>query len=201
MAKQNKKSFSDNLESLMEYNLYEDNLQDNPSMFEIDKTEKVVVEEEKVEKLSTKKKTGRKSFSDGLESFFKESIEEAIGDSTVTEMKRGVVKKGKKKAIGIEILLQRTMFENQKDGDDDKNLCIVSVNAALQAFSKSLDRKTKREGIRVLTFLPQANISAEENAAALNCMILKKLFSWCVAALNTKFVLNSTLSLNIKCRQ
>ena len=63
------------------------------------------------------------------------------------------------------------------DGDDDKNLCIVSVNAALQAFSKSLDRKTKREGIRVLTFLPQANISAEENAAALNCMILKKLFS------------------------
>ena len=63
------------------------------------------------------------------------------------------------------------------DGDNDKNLCIVSVNAALQAFSESLDKKTRREGIRVLTFLPQANISAEENAAALNCMILEKLLS------------------------
>ena len=63
------------------------------------------------------------------------------------------------------------------DGDDDENLCIVSVNAALQAFSDSLDKKTKRKGIRILTFLPQANISAEENAAALNCMILEKLLS------------------------
>ena len=148
MAKQNKKSFSDNLESLMEYNLYEDNLQDNPSIFEIDKTEKVVVEEEKVEKLSTKKKTGRKSFSDGLESFFKESIEEAIGDSTVTEMKRGVVKKGKKKAIGIEILLQRTMFENQKDGDDDKNTSTRRITFVIETekadLLKNIARKEKK---------------------------------------------------------
>ena len=62
------------------------------------------------------------------------------------------------------------------DGDEDKNLCIVSVNAALKAFSESLDKKTRQEGIRVLTFLPQANISAEENATALNRMILEKLF-------------------------
>jgi short-subunit dehydrogenase len=63
------------------------------------------------------------------------------------------------------------------DGEADENLCIVSVNAALQAFSESLDKRTKREGIRVLTFLPQANISAEENASALNRMLLEKLFS------------------------
>jgi short-subunit dehydrogenase len=63
------------------------------------------------------------------------------------------------------------------DGEADENLCIVSVNAALQAFSESLDKRTKREGIRVLTFLPQANISAEENASALNSMLLEKLFS------------------------
>jgi short-subunit dehydrogenase len=63
------------------------------------------------------------------------------------------------------------------DGEEDENLCIVSVNAALQAFSESLDKRTKREGIRVLTFLPQANISAEENASALNRMLLEKLFS------------------------
>jgi short-subunit dehydrogenase len=63
------------------------------------------------------------------------------------------------------------------DGDEDENLCIVSANAALQAFSEILDKKTKLEGIRVLTFLPQANISAEENAAVLNRIILGKLFS------------------------
>jgi short-subunit dehydrogenase len=63
------------------------------------------------------------------------------------------------------------------DGEADENLCIVSVNAALQAFSESLDKRTKREGIRVLTFLPQANISAEENASALNRVLLEKLFS------------------------
>jgi len=63
------------------------------------------------------------------------------------------------------------------DGEEDENLCIVSANAALQAFSETLDKKTKRVGIRVLTFLPQANINVEENAAALNRMILGKLFS------------------------
>jgi len=61
------------------------------------------------------------------------------------------------------------------DGDDDDNLCIVTVNAALQAFSESLDKKTKLDGIRVLSFLPQANISAEENAARLKSLILEKL--------------------------
>jgi len=61
--------------------------------------------------------------------------------------------------------------------DDDENLCIVSVNAALQAFSESLDKKTKLDGIRVLSFLPQANISAEGNAASLNFLILEKLLS------------------------
>jgi short-subunit dehydrogenase len=63
------------------------------------------------------------------------------------------------------------------NGDEDKNLCIVSVNAALQAFSEGLDKKTKEEGIRVLNFLPQANTSAEENATSLNRIILEKLSS------------------------
>ena len=63
------------------------------------------------------------------------------------------------------------------DGDDDENLCTVTVNAALKAFSESLDRKTKPDGIRVLSFLPQANISAEGNAASLNRLILEKLSS------------------------
>ena len=63
------------------------------------------------------------------------------------------------------------------DGVDVENLCTVSVNAALQAFSESLDKKTRSDGIRVLCFRPQANISPEKNAAVLNHLILEKLSS------------------------
>jgi len=147
MAKQNKKSFSDNLESLMEYNLYEDNLQDNPSMFGIEKSEEVIIEEDpknKNKKVTTRKKSGRKSFSDGLESFFKESIEEAIGDSTVTEMKRGIVKKGKQKAIGIEILLQRTLFENQDDNKTEKNTATRRITFVIETEKADLLKNIAR---------------------------------------------------------
>lgn len=61
------------------------------------------------------------------------------------------------------------------DEVNDNNLCVVSVNAALQAFSESLDKKTKLDGVRVLSFLPQGNISAEENASLLYRLILEKL--------------------------
>ena len=63
------------------------------------------------------------------------------------------------------------------DGDEHKNLCTISVNAAIQAFSESLDKKTKEEGIRVLTFFPQSNSSVETNAGILNRIILEELFS------------------------
>lgn len=63
------------------------------------------------------------------------------------------------------------------DGVDENNLCVVSVNAALKAFSKNLDKKTKLDGVRVLSFLPQGNINAEENAAVLYGLILEKLIS------------------------
>jgi short-subunit dehydrogenase len=59
------------------------------------------------------------------------------------------------------------------DGTDDENLCIISVNAALQAFSKSLDKKTKPNGIRVLSFISEENISSESNATAINRLILE----------------------------
>lgn len=151
MAKQNKKSFSDNLESLMEYNLYEDNLQDNTSVLDAFKKKIVLVEEDSEEpekKTDAKKKTSRKSFSDGLESFFKESIEEAIGDSTVTEMKRGVIKKGKQKAIGIEILLQRTLSENQDETEEERNTSTRRITFVIDTekadLLKNIARKEKQ---------------------------------------------------------
>ena len=60
-------------------------------------------------------------------------------------------------------------------GADVENLCTVSMNSALQAFSKTIDKRTKVDGIRVLCFLPQANISPEKNATVLKHLILEGL--------------------------
>jgi short-subunit dehydrogenase len=59
----------------------------------------------------------------------------------------------------------------------DDQLCLQTINATLSAFSENLDKQTKREGIRVLTFLPDAEASADDNATALTRMILGKLSS------------------------
>jgi len=117
MSKNNKKSFSDNLSSIFAHTLNEDNKQDNPKFLSksLDESEEVAVHEQpELEKeKNVQKKVHRKSFSEGLESFFKDSIEEVIGDgTTVTEVKRGVAKKGNKRVIGIEVLLQSTLFKD-----------------------------------------------------------------------------------------
>ena len=106
MSKNNKKSFSDNLSSIFAHTLNEDNKQDNPkflskSFGEQDSVAVLEYPEEEKEK-NVQKKAYRKSFSEGLESFFKDSIEEVIGDgTTVTEVKRGITKKGRQ-IIGFE---------------------------------------------------------------------------------------------------
>lgn len=125
MSKNNKKSFSDNLSSIFAHTLNEDNKQDNPKFLSKSLNESEVVavldnNEEEKEK-NVQKKAHRKSFSEGLESFFKDSIEEVIGDgTTVTEVKRGVAKKGNKRVIGIEVLLQSTLFKDfEKEFEQD----------------------------------------------------------------------------------
>ena len=114
MAKNTKKSFSDNLSNILEYTLNEDNKQDNPTFLtkvdikESVKLESVTLEDEKEK--AEKRKINRKSFSE----------EEVIGDSTVSEVKRGIVKKGNKKAVGIEILLQRTLFKDTFQEEEEE---------------------------------------------------------------------------------
>lgn len=112
--KNNKKSFSDGLESVFEHTLFEDNLQDNPSMFAGEQSSESKVKTKTTKSKTPKgnntkdKKSYRKSFSTNLESFFKESIEDAM-EGMVTEIKRNIVKNGKsKRAIGIDVLLRRT---------------------------------------------------------------------------------------------
>jgi short-subunit dehydrogenase len=63
------------------------------------------------------------------------------------------------------------------EGDEPDQLCLHSANASLETFSKILDNQYKRQGIRVLTFLPTANASTSDNAADLVKLIYKKLSS------------------------
>ena len=78
MSKNNKKSFSDNLSNIFEHTLNEDNKQDNPRFLtKSDDMDILVALPENAEEEKEKnkiKKVHRKSFSDGLESYFKESI-------------------------------------------------------------------------------------------------------------------------------
>jgi len=166
MAKNNKKSFSDNLSNIMEYTLNEDNKRDNPKFLskpEEKKVKKELLKEEKEDDKNDKKKVHRKSFSEGLESFFKESIEEAIGYSgaTVTEVKRGVVKKGNQRAIGIEVLLQRTLFkefEDEFEGDTQeryprtKRITFV-LDAEKVELLKNIAKKEKKEMRQIISKL------------------------------------------------
>jgi len=120
-----KKSFSDNLANLFQERMLDDNAQDNISMIENDskkkKTTKTKGAATAVAKKTTKKpkgksKTTRKSFSNNLERFFKDSIDGVL-DGVVTDIKRTLVntEKGNRKAIGIDLLIKRTTAENIKD--------------------------------------------------------------------------------------
>jgi hypothetical protein len=120
-----KKSFSDNLANLFQERMLDDNAQDNISMIENDSKSKktiktstatAVAKKKTTKKARGKSKTTRKSFSNNLERFFKDSIDGVL-DGVVTDVKRTLVntKKGNRKAIGIDLLIKRTTEENVKD--------------------------------------------------------------------------------------
>lgn len=163
MAKNNKKSFSSNLESLFEQTLYEDNLQDNPSVLITKEPKKKSPKNSKRKKSTKKKKSNRKSFSDGLESFFKESIEDIMGeDTTVAEVKRGIIKQGKKKAIGIELLLQRTVqgVEKMPRTKSSKTKRVTFVLDAQKIDQlKSVARKEKKHMRQIVDALIEEFLS------------------------------------------
>ena len=64
----------------------------------------------------------------------------------------------------------------EADGDPER-ICPLTVNAALAAFSTALDRQYKPQGIRVLTFFPEAGAPTEDNAAVLSRLIFSKMSS------------------------
>lgn len=115
--KKNKKSFSDNLESLFQERMFEDNAQDNISMIENEEpTQKKNAKKPKGKAAAAKGKVknNRKSFSNNLERFFKDSMDGVL-DGVVTDVKRRVVGSGKTKAIGLDLLIQRTTQKNTNE--------------------------------------------------------------------------------------
>lgn len=128
--KKNKKSFSTNLDSLFGQRLFEDNAQDNPAMFDPEEEEKKEVKKEKTTKTKTttsnkksikktakKKAPVRKSFSNNLEQFFKESLD-GIMEGVITDVKRKDLEKKGKRAVGLDLLIQRTTdasFDEKRD--------------------------------------------------------------------------------------
>jgi hypothetical protein len=120
MAKNNKKSFSDDLSNIFEYTINEDNKKDKTDFLSgSEKVKGSVAVADENKETQEKRKVQRKSFSDGLESFFKESIEDMLGDQgTVTEIKQGLIKKGSQKAVGIDVIIQRTLTKSQEADDE-----------------------------------------------------------------------------------
>lgn len=137
--KNNKKSFSSNLEILFEERLLDDNAQDNISMLEgeVSNDDFTTILDSK----KTKNKTSRKSFSTNLEQFFKDSLDGVL-DGLVPEVKRNIVGKGKKRAVGIDLLIKRTT-------DKDVNPIINRPDAATKRITLTLDSDKLEELKRI----------------------------------------------------
>ncbi len=173
MSKNNKKSFSDSLSSIFAHTLNEDNKQDNPKFlskpFDVEVAVAVLEHPKEEKEKNVQKKAHRKSFSEGLESFFKDSIEEVIGDgTTVTEVKRGVAKKGNKRVIGIEVLLQSTLFKDfEKELENDhkdrysktKRVTFVLDTDKLELL-KNIARTEKKEMHHIVSGLIEEYLKA-----------------------------------------
>ncbi|BDS14996.1 hypothetical protein [Aureispira anguillae] len=154
-----KKSFSDNLEFLFQERMLDDNAQDNLTMIENDKKDKktaktktkggaTAAKKSTAKKRKPASKTNRKSFSNNLERFFKDSIDGVL-DGVVTDVKRSMVGKGKRKAIGIDLLIKRTTEDNLKQkstkaDSQTKRVTVVLDTAKLEELKRIAKEEKRR---------------------------------------------------------
>lgn len=156
--KTKKKSFSNNLELLFQERMMDDNAQDTLPLIETveptptpQKTKKTTSTSKKGRSKS-KSKTKRKSFSDNLERFFKDSLEgvlDGVVDGTVTDVKRSIVKKGNRKAIGLDLLIQRTTErvpepEARKTNTATKRVTVVLDSEKLDELKRIAKEEKRR---------------------------------------------------------
>lgn len=158
--KTKKKSFSNNLELLFQERMMDDNAQDTLPMIETTdaqntpKKTKTSPSTKKTKSSTTtsKSKTKRKSFSDNLERFFKDSLEgvlDGVVEGTVTDVKRSIVNKGNRKAIGLDLLIQRTTErtpepEARKTNTSTKRVTVVLDSEKLDELKKIAKEEKRR---------------------------------------------------------
>jgi hypothetical protein len=114
--KKSKKTFSDGLEEILHHTLFEDNLHDKPSMFELVQQPIILHPPANiitVDVSKTIKPKKSKSFSENLEDFFKESLDEGF-DSSIVSIKRNISRKDERPTIGIDVLLQKTLIDDEQ---------------------------------------------------------------------------------------
>ena len=100
----------------------------------------------------SKSKTKRKSFSDNLERFFKDSLEgvlDGVVDGKVTDVKRSIVNKGDRKAIGLDLLIQRTTErvpepEARKTNTATKRVTVVLDSEKLDELKRIAKEEKRR---------------------------------------------------------
>lgn len=133
--KKGKKTFSDGLEEILHHTLFEDNLHDNPSMLALNDlfhtatappTEQPPAPKATAEPSKTTKNTGKKtkSFAENLEDFFKESLDEVF-DGQIATVKRSIVRKNERPAIGIDVLLQKTLVDEESTPEHTQRVTFV----------------------------------------------------------------------------
>jgi hypothetical protein len=101
---------------------------------------------------SKKKTVPRKSFSDSLSAFFQESMEDLL-DGAVAEVKRSLTKGQPKKPIGIELLLQKTLQqENDHEAPITRRLTLVLESDKIEQL-KEIAREQKQPLKNILSDL------------------------------------------------
>lgn len=126
--KKGKKTFSDGLEEILHHTLFEDNLHDKPSMFELVPTPAVLTTQSTappiIDTKAVKNTKKNKSFADNLEDFFKNSIDEGF-DSQIVSIKRNIIRNDERPAIGIDVLLQKTLVEEEQTPANQQRITFV----------------------------------------------------------------------------
>lgn len=150
-SKKGKKTFTEGLGELFHHALHEDNLRDKPSMLIFNEPaeeliEKLIVAEEAASSPDAAKQSRKKnkSFTNQLEDFFNDSVESEAKTQPITTVKRNIQRNAPRPAVGIDVLLNRTLIEEDELPEKIKRLTLVLDDDKL-ARLKEIARKHNKK--------------------------------------------------------
>jgi hypothetical protein len=144
------------LEEILHHTLFEDNLQDRPTIFGITEPTPLPSTEKKPSNIAavaptaaqtnlpkTPKSKHQKSFADNLEDFFKDSLDEVF-DGQIATIKRSIIRKTDRPSIGIDVLLQKTLVEEDEPTLNTQRLTFVLDAQKIERL-KQIARQQKKQ--------------------------------------------------------